>query len=129
MSSVALREDAEVPIFVLGKLCVEGLQQRPNIRSSGDGAGDLIIAIGETSTNRLINIQHVGVAVEAVRVKRRRASAINEMAWTVLLEEADHTAAARASIEPSGKWCCSWITSSLEEPEPPSIVSKRKATP
>ena len=63
-----LGEKTEVTTFVFWELIVECLQQFPHVRSSRLGAGDIIIAVGEADTDRLIDVQHIGIVVPAVFV-------------------------------------------------------------
>ena len=90
MSSIGFGEDSEVATLVLGELCVEGLQQCPDVRGSSDCARDGVRSIREASSNGLVNVKHVGVGVEAVWIEGRSGCAIDEVARTILLEKANH---------------------------------------
>ena len=68
MSSIGFGEDTKISVLVLWELCVKGLDQFPDIRSCSVGAINRVRAVGEANTDRLVNIQHIGVAVPTVRV-------------------------------------------------------------
>ena len=72
VAAVALSEDAEVAVLVLGKLGVEGLDESPDIGSGSDSGSDLIITVGEAGAYWLVDVEHVGELVERVGVQRRR---------------------------------------------------------
>ncbi len=126
--TIGFRENTEVPVLVLRELRVEGLQQSPDIWGSGHSTSDLVVAIGESSADGLINIEHIGIAIPAVRIQGWRASPVYKMARTILLEKTNHATAARASVKPGSKWCRCGIAPSLEEPKPPLNVSGGKIT-
>ena len=84
MSSIGFREDTEVATLVLRELCIEGLQQGPDIRGSSDGACDIVRSVGESSPYWLIDVKHIGVGVEAVWVERGSRCPIDKMARAVL---------------------------------------------
>ena len=68
VAAVGFGEDAEVAVLVLGELGVEGLDEGPDVGSGSDGGSDLIVAVGETGADRLVDIQHVGELVEGIGV-------------------------------------------------------------
>ena len=84
VSSIGFREDTEVATLVLRELCVEGLQQGPDIRGSSDGACDIVRSVGESSSYWLIDVKHIGVGVEAVWVERGSRCPIDKMTRAVL---------------------------------------------
>ena len=85
VTAIALGEEPEGSVLVLGELCVEGLQQCPDVGGGGDGARDGVGSVGEPRADGLINVQHISVGVEAERIKRWRGSSIDEMAGSILL--------------------------------------------
>ena len=68
MPAVAFGEDSEVAVLVLRELRVEGLEQRPDVWGGCYGGGDFIVAIGETSPDWLVDIEHVCELVEGIGV-------------------------------------------------------------
>ena len=118
MTTVRFSKDAEVTTFVLRKLSVEGLQQSPNVWCCSNSTINVVGAIREANTDRLVDVQHVRIAVEAVGIDRWGRGSVIELAWAILLEEAYHTTAARTAVEPGGKWSRCRVCSSFEEPEP-----------
>lgn len=51
-----LGEDGEISTFVLWKLCVECLQQLPDVWRRSYRASHTVRAVGETNTDGLVNI-------------------------------------------------------------------------
>jgi hypothetical protein len=116
MINAHLGEDTEIAVLVLRELSIESLQQFPDIRRSGLGAGGIVGAVGEAHTNGLVNVKNVGVFVEAVLVQRRRLRSVDEVAGAVLLEQADHGRASRTTVEPGGQRSTAGVGTGLEEP-------------
>ena len=85
MSAIRFCENTKVAVFVLGKLCVKSLQQSPHVGCSGDSAGDFVIAVRETGADGLIDVEHIGITVEAVGIEGRCIGTIHEMAWTFMI--------------------------------------------
>ena len=90
MTAIGFREDAKVAVLVLRELCIEGLQELPDIGCSGHCGGHGIRTVAEADSNGLVDIQHVGVGVPAIWIQRWSRSAVHKVAWPVLLEEPDH---------------------------------------
>ena len=53
VAAVGFGEDAEVAVFVLRELGVEGLEERPDEGGGGDGRGGVVVAVGETEGYRV----------------------------------------------------------------------------
>ncbi len=51
MTAIGFGEDAEVAVFVLRELGVEGLEVGPDVRVCGDGGGDRVVAVGESGAD------------------------------------------------------------------------------
>ena len=99
--TVRLSEQSKIVVLVGGELCVECLQKSPDVRCGGDSRGHTVGAVAEAGADGLVNVEHVGVTIPTVRIQYgSRSRDIVEGTWAILLEEADHAAATRASIEP-----------------------------
>jgi hypothetical protein len=72
MSTIRFGEDAKVAVLILWELCKEGLEQFPDVRSSGNSGGHRIGAVRESCPNWLIDIEHIRVLIKAVWIQRRR---------------------------------------------------------
>ena len=68
MPTIRLSEQSKILILVAGKLGVECLQKLPDIRCGGDTRGHVVGAITEANADRLVNVEHVGEVIPAVRV-------------------------------------------------------------
>ena len=49
-----------------------------------------MVGEGLPGTNGLVDVEHVGVFIPAVGVQRWFGVTVDEVAWAILLEEADH---------------------------------------
>ena len=90
MPTVTFGEDSKVAVLVLGELRIECLQKLPDKWGRCDGGCDLVIAVGETGADWLVDIEHVCKRVEGVRVQRGSRLAIDEVTWPIFLEQTDH---------------------------------------
>ena len=102
MPTVRLSEQSKIAVLVAGELCVECLQKNPDVRCGAFRCrGHIINAEAEAGANGLVNVEHVGKIIPTVRVQHGiRSRDVIEGAWAILLEEANHAAATRTSIEP-----------------------------
>lgn len=119
-----LGEDAKVTALILRELLVEGLDELPHHGSGFIGAADVLRAVREAHADGLINVEHVGKVVEAVFVERGLLLAIDEVTRPVLLEQADHGRASRATVEPSRQGRRLGVFAGFEEPVSLHAVSK-----
>jgi hypothetical protein len=108
MTTIRFREDAKIARFILSKRRIEGLNQLPHVRSCGLSRCDRVSTVTEPYSHGLIYINYVGIVVEAESVVDRCGTGATwgKFAWTVLLEEANHRAAARTSVEPRSERSC-----------------------
>jgi hypothetical protein len=73
-----------------------------------------------TYLGRLVDEKNIGASVptpHACFSTVRSIWHLNDLAWAVLSEHADQTAASRTSINPDGQWGCLRVLSCLGEPE------------
>jgi hypothetical protein len=68
MPPIRLSKDTEIPILVLWKLYVKGLQQFPDIWRTRDSRIHGVVSVREAGADGLIYVQHVGVLVETIWV-------------------------------------------------------------
>ena len=118
MSTIGLCKDTKVARLVLREGGVERLNQFPNVWSRSFSRRDRIRTVGETYANWLVDVQHIGIVVEAEGVVHRCGigSTVREVTWTILLKQTYHRAAAGTSIEPRSERCCGGILSCFEKP-------------
>lgn len=80
-------ENPNLPTLIPREMRIERLQQRPDIRRrSGSTIHRGIIAIREANPNGLVDVQHIRVVVEAVRVEGWRLLSVDEPTRSVFLE-------------------------------------------
>ena len=127
--TVGLGEQSKIVVLIGGELCVECLQKLPDIRCGGDSRGHAVGTVAEAGADRLVNVEHVGVIIPTVRVQYgSRSRDVVEGAWAILLEEANHAAATRTSIEPEGERSGRRAAAGFEEPKP-HILRTRQLAP
>ena len=101
VTTVGLSEQSKIVVLVVGELGIECLQKLPDVWCGGDSRGHGVGAVTEAGADRLVNVEHVGEIIPTVRVQHgSRSRDVVEGAWAILLEEANHTAATRTTVEP-----------------------------
>jgi len=86
MPSIRFSKDSKIPVFVLRKLGVESLKQPPNIWRRRQSRVHVIVSVGEAGCDGLVNIQHISILIEAVRVQSWSCCVdIGEIAWAIFL--------------------------------------------
>ena len=116
VAAVRLGEEAKLAALVRGKGGVEGLQHRPHARGGRRRRVDVVDAVRKADANGLVDVQHVGVVVEAKGVVGRLGRPVVELARPVLLEQADGARAPGPAVEPRGQRRRGRTVARLEEP-------------
>jgi len=68
VSTIRLREQTEIPVLVLRKVCQEHLQELPHEIRRGDRRIYLVLAIAEADASGLVHVKNVGDAIPTIRV-------------------------------------------------------------
>lgn len=86
MPTIRLCKQTKVTILVSRKEVEEGLDQVPDIWSCTRCRVHVLRSIREANPDWLINVEHIGIFIEAMRVMRWcRLSSIGKYTWAVFL--------------------------------------------
>ncbi|KAI6776693.1 hypothetical protein HG530_000638 [Fusarium avenaceum] len=111
---------------VVGKfraiVSTEGLHELPDIRSCLRRGVDIFGTDAKARADGLVNVEHVCVFVPGVRVEAWLSVVVDEVAWPMFSEKADHRGASRTTVEPDSERGVLSIVTGLEEPKPHTVV-------
>mmetsp|Transcript_8395 Transcript_8395/g.16711 ORF Transcript_8395/g.16711 Transcript_8395/m.16711 type:complete len:208 (+) Transcript_8395:1024-1647(+) len=116
MTTVGLPNSVEVVATVLVKFSHELRDE--NVQIHRDGVFITVtITIAKASLARLIDEDHVGLVIPAVRVKFGRGTILVHLTGSELLKKANHTGAARSACKPGSDRVVLGVIATFKEPE------------